>query len=328
MPKVSVVMPVYNCEDLIAPTVRSVLAQTEKDFELVVMDDGSTDGTLNVLRRLAREDRRIQLHTQPNSGLPAIARNAALSHASGQYICFLDGDDLYHPDKLKRQLSVFEQYPDVSLVFHEVKLFASDPQEEGETYYARRTDFLQRAKDYLRPVGETTYLCHLDFYNFMSIEINVLHTSSVLFRRTLLDKEKVWFPEIELGEDTDLWFRLAKGRRLAYIDEALSYYRQRPGSMSTVEERAARMMVIVMSENLKRGMDVFSAEEVKKYRSKIADDYFSLGYLYFQKGKYAQARSAYRRCLAMKPGLKALKGHLLTFLPAGVIKRLRKGQRE
>ncbi len=316
-PKVSVVIPVYNCAEYIAQTLRSVTEQTERDLEVVVMDDGSTDGTYDVLQKMAARDARIKVHTQKNSGLPAIARNAALARATGEYICFLDGDDLYHPEKIERQLAVIQAHPEVSIVFHEVKLFQNEPDEEPGEFYAGRVQFRERAKKWLTPIGADAYLCREDFYRFMSVEINVVHTSAILFRRQLLREEKVWFPELELGEDTDLWFRLARTGRMAYIDRPLSFYRQRPGSMSRLQERITRTMVIVMSANLKRGWNEFSRSERRILKKKLAADYFNLGYLCKSKGKKREARGAYLKSFALRPGWKPLKALAGAILPGG-----------
>ena len=100
MPTVSVVIPAYNAEEYIAETLDSVLSQNYSDYEILVIDDGSTDHTGEVL---AHYGDRIHLFQKPNGG-PASARNLGLKHARGRYIAFLDSDDLWHPEKLARQV--------------------------------------------------------------------------------------------------------------------------------------------------------------------------------------------------------------------------------
>ena len=117
MPLVSVVMPAFNCAAYVEEAVRSALAQTENDLELIVVDDGSTDETPGILSRLTREDSRLRIYRQPNSGKAAIARNAGIARARGHFVAFLDGDDLFHPQLLERTLAVFKRLPDVGLVF-------------------------------------------------------------------------------------------------------------------------------------------------------------------------------------------------------------------
>ncbi|MEM0981637.1 MAG: glycosyltransferase [Cyanobacteria bacterium P01_H01_bin.58] len=114
MPLISVVMPAYNAEKTIAETVQSVLDQTLGDFELIIVNDGSTDGTLTVLEEL--KDDRIQIHTFPNSG-PQKSRNRGIERARGDYIAFLDSDDLWKPAKLADQLEALKASPGAALAY-------------------------------------------------------------------------------------------------------------------------------------------------------------------------------------------------------------------
>lgn len=114
MPLISVVMPAYNAEKTIAKTVQSVLDQTLDDFELIIINDGSTDGTLTVLKGF--RDNRIQVDTFPNSG-PQRSRNRGIERAKGKYIAFLDADDLWKPAKLADQLEALKASPEAALAY-------------------------------------------------------------------------------------------------------------------------------------------------------------------------------------------------------------------
>ena len=100
-PKVSVIIPVYNTEAYVEQTLRSIMGQTLRDIELIVVNDGSTDGSLSVLERIATGDDRIRRYTQPNKGLSQ-TRNAGIARARGEFIYFMDSDDLLEPDALER----------------------------------------------------------------------------------------------------------------------------------------------------------------------------------------------------------------------------------
>ena len=100
-PKVSVVIPVYNTEAYVEQTLRSIMGQTLRDIELIVINDGSTDGSLSALELIATGDDRIRLYTQPNKGLSQ-TRNAGIDRARGEFIYFMDSDDLLEPDALER----------------------------------------------------------------------------------------------------------------------------------------------------------------------------------------------------------------------------------
>ena len=106
MPKVSVIMPVYNVEDYVEPSIRSLLDQTERDIEIIAVNDGSTDGSLEVLRRLADADDRIKVIDQKNAG-PSAARNAGMAIATAPIIAFLDADDFFKPRACERIVELF-----------------------------------------------------------------------------------------------------------------------------------------------------------------------------------------------------------------------------
>lgn len=105
---VSIIMPAYNCADYIVESIRSVQSQTYRNWELIIADDKSTDGTVDIVRVMAEDDNRIRLlETDRNLG-PAAARNRAMDVANGNYIAFLDSDDVWYPDKLQKQLAFME----------------------------------------------------------------------------------------------------------------------------------------------------------------------------------------------------------------------------
>lgn len=113
MPEASVMIPAYNSAALIGDVIRSVLMQTYPNFEIIVVDDGSTDGSRDVVA--AFNDQRIRYHYQENHGV-AVARNTGIAHSRGQHIAFLGADDLFLPHKLMQQVPVLESQPEVGLV--------------------------------------------------------------------------------------------------------------------------------------------------------------------------------------------------------------------
>ena len=322
MPKVSIIMPVFNCEAHVETAVRSVAEQKERDIELIVVNDGSTDRTMEILQKLASADSHMLVHSQANSGKPAIARNIGLSHSTGEYIAFLDADDLYHPDKIRRQLSVFQEFPNIDIVFHDFRRFRSVTNETESSL--SRLNFVTRAADYLTDVGNNTYICADDFYNFISIQINPFHTSTVMLRRKSFASRPIRFREDFLvGEDSDLWFRLAKGAHLAFIDETLSYYRQHAGSVISDAEQFFLGLISMHTKNFNRGIDVFSKPEIQMYKHKIAANYLALGRSYFRKMKKQDARAAYRQSLSLKWQGRTLLALLKTFAPNWLVEKYR-----
>lgn len=113
VPRVSVIIPCYNTARYVKETIESVLNQTRQDFEIIVVDDGSTDDSHNVIASI--NDQRIRYHYQPNQGLAA-ARNTGLALATGEFVAFLDADDFFLPEKLARQIAALDSQPEVGLV--------------------------------------------------------------------------------------------------------------------------------------------------------------------------------------------------------------------
>lgn len=322
MPKVSVVIPVFNCEPYIGDCLRSVIAQTECDLEIIVVDDGSTDGSLKVVKQIAASDARISVYSQPNSGYPGVSRNAGLSHATAPFVTLLDGDDLYHPDKVKKSLAVFEEIGGVEIVFHDYKPFEKRLDKPGTAL--ENTSFIRRASPWLTSAGDKTYLCQNDFYKFASLEFVPCHISSTIFRRDLLSRAGPWFREdLRNGDDGDFWLRLLRGRKIAFLNEVLSYYRLRSPSISSDLIKHLVGAVELQTDNLHRGMDVFSPEESQRYRSKIAALFSDLGYQHFLNFNTHEARIAYRQSMRMSFRARTLEAYLKTFAPKPIVRAYR-----
>lgn len=125
-PTVSIIMPLYNAERFVEQSIRSVISQTYKDWELIVVDDCSTDSSVAIVEHLVEEDKRIKLfHTDRPSGSPTTPRNIAIQNAKGRYIAFLDSDDMWLPKKLEEQLPLFED-DDTKVVFSYYKKMDED----------------------------------------------------------------------------------------------------------------------------------------------------------------------------------------------------------
>lgn len=207
MPKVSVIIPTYNRKDYVQAAVDSVLAQTHAEREIIVVNDGSTDGTEQVLTE--RYGSRIQYLWQENGGRSS-ARNRGLAKAQGTYVAFLDDDDLYLPNKLAAQVACLEREPGIDLVASGVHFVNAEGQ-RLETW---------------RPWLETPELDLLSCLYGCP-----LAPSMVLLRCAVLERMDKWFdPEMEAAEDTDFFLRmLAAGCRFAWLPETLGIYRRHQG---------------------------------------------------------------------------------------------------
>lgn len=208
-PAVSVIIPAYNAAGFVRRAVDSVLAQTCADFELLVVDDGSTDGTRDVL---ASYGAKLRVLAQPNGG-PAAARNHGLRYAQGDYVAFLDADDHWLPQKLERQLQLMSARPDVG--------FCS-------TATSVVTEAGAPAGDWPCGVGSGP-LPDLLFMRSAAVSGS---TSGVLARRVLLMELGGFDVTLRGFEDPDLWIRLAAQAGYACISEPLTVVVRTPGSVS------------------------------------------------------------------------------------------------
>jgi len=200
---VSVVIPTYNRCGYLQQAIESVLSQVYGDFEVIVVDDGSTDGTARVVAGF--DDGRVRYLYQPNAGRSA-ARNRGIEVARGMYLAFLDDDDLYLPHKLACQVAFLESHPEIDLVSAGVRLI----DEHGAVRGVWRT-WLDQPQLTLM---DCLYACPLP-------------TCSVLFRRRVLGHLDHWFdPDFDLAEDTDFFLRLLlAGCRIDWLPEIVAVYR-------------------------------------------------------------------------------------------------------
>jgi glycosyltransferase involved in cell wall biosynthesis len=208
-PRVSVIIPAYNAADCVRRAVDSVFAQSFQDFELLVVDDGSTDPTQAVL---AGYGDRLRLLAKENGG-PAAARNHGLNHAVGDYVAFLDADDYWRPDKLDRQVALLDARPEIG-------------------FCSTATEVVDSAG---RPAGE--WPCRPDAgplpdILFMQGTVISGSTSGVLARRRLIDEIGGFDPLLRGFEDPDLWIRLAARTDYACIPQPLTVVVRTANSVS------------------------------------------------------------------------------------------------
>lgn len=299
MPKISVIIPVYNSEIYIAACLDSVLKQTFDDFEIIVVDDGSSDSTPLILKEYAARDARVIVLHQMNSGKPSIARNTGIIRSTGTYITFLDADDIYEKTKLEREYNLLNSYDNIDVVFSDMYLQSSAGVKDKNTYL-QKAGFYRKAERLLKPLGDNGYLCSEDSYILMSTQISFITTQTVMARRSRLLSENIWFPEdMTIGEDLDLWFRLAKGAELLFINEPLSSYLVREDSVTANPDKLALGLIQAHTLNYTRAKDVANVHEMKMIKARIAKNYFDLAYSYKLSNRYSDANLAYLKSLSL-----------------------------
>ena len=229
-PRVSVIIPTYNRSRYIAEAIRSVQAQTHRDVEIIVADDGSTDNTRDIVGQFGDAVVYIPL---PHRGQPAATRNAALLAAKGEYVAFLDSDDLFLPTKLAMQLAALAQHPEGGLAYSNGHFFRDDPQvPTGHVLDGMPT-----------PTGDA--LADLLRGNFLTSPV-------VLIRRGCLDVVGLFDerPEFLAVEDYDLWLRIAAHFPFVYAPGDVAAIRRHRQSISrdVASLRSRALMVLAKLE--------------------------------------------------------------------------------
>lgn len=204
---ISVIIPLYNKAASIGLTLRAVLEQTFQDFEVVVVDDGSTDGGADVVR--AVDDARIRLVSQPNAGVSS-ARNRGVSESRGEFVAFLDADDLWRPTYLETQFALTRKYPDCDVFATNYEF--RDAEGRISPTILRRLPF----------AGEDGILTN--YFEVASCSHPPLWTSAVMVRRTALQAIGGFPVGIRSGEDLLTWARLAVENKIAYSIKQLAIF--------------------------------------------------------------------------------------------------------
>nr|WP_246841319.1 glycosyltransferase family A protein [Chroococcidiopsis sp. TS-821] len=221
MPKISVIVPVYNGEKTILQTIKSVQQQTFFNFELIVINDGSTDSTLEQLASI--REPRMKVLSYENRGLPE-ARNRGIANATGDFITFIDADDLWTPDKLELQLAVLQQHPEADAVYSWT-LYLN---EEGTAFHQGEQLYFQG-----------NVLPQLLLSNFIA------SGSNIMIRKQAIASIGYFDPALRSCEDWDYWLRLAAKCAFAVVPKYQIIYRQSTTAMSSKVEVMEKHLLTV-----------------------------------------------------------------------------------
>jgi teichuronic acid biosynthesis glycosyltransferase TuaG len=293
---VSVIMPAYNAGRHVAESVRSVQAQTYAAWELIIVDDGSTDDTAEVARSLVAADARVRYTRRPNGGQGA-ARNTGLGEARGRLIAFLDADDLWLPEKLSAQLAVLEE-KGVDLVYTDGYIFSDDEAESPEEHF------------YILP-GEAR---GVEMFRTL-FNSNRIGTLSVLVKRAALDAVGLFDEDraYQNCEDYDLWMRMARNGASFYgMTEKLTRYRRHADATTYT---ASRLLTPMLAMILKHAGD--PALDTALVKGRVRGLYRDLISSLVAEGRIEEARRRMREFYAWDGGapVTALQRLVLRLLP-------------
>ncbi len=268
-PKVSVVIPTYNSADFLMEAVDSVLNQTWRDLEIIVVDDGSTDGTQDIVGRYGDRVRHVY---KKNEG-PSSARNMGIRMARGTYVAFLDSDDVWEPEKLRIQMDFMEGHPEIVLVCMDSRIIGFREQRERKL----KRDF----------IGNLFPLLYSKSF---------ITTSSVLMIKDCFREIGYFNEELRTAEDYDVWLRVARQYPIAYLDQPLVGCRKHHDNVSRDKITLRQNALSVLEAH-------YDPREIsaRTYRIRVSNLHLYFGRAYLRLGDIAMARKAFGRSLRLTP---------------------------
>ncbi|MCX7592248.1 MAG: glycosyltransferase family 2 protein [Fischerella sp.] len=261
MPKVSVVIPAYNAMDFLPETLASVLQQTFTDFEVLIVNDGSSDNIVEWVSGIT--DSRVKLISQANQRVSA-ARNTGITNAQGEYIAFLDADDLWEPTKLEKQVCCLDEKPEVGLVYTWTLLVDKENNPTGRIFAS-----------------------HVEGNVWDKLLENdpISSGSSPMVRRSCFDAVGLFDRNLAYAPDLDMWVRIAYSYPIAVVKEPLLRYRQLPNSFS----RNRQGMIKELRQVVEKTFASVPLEQLYLRNRCYASIFFGLAWLAVDEGDYKQA---------------------------------------
>lgn len=312
-PLVSIVMACYNSERFLGETLASVLGQTHTNWELIAVDDCSTDGTRAILERAAALDPRVRVlsHTQ-RGGRPAVTKNTGLREIRGEFLCFLDHDDLYLPRKLEVLLRALKARPECVAAFHDLDFVNADNKITGRYL----PQFLADAGAHLEAIGNDQFLVGPDFYRFQSIHYAALHTISCMLAITRIPSNEIKFDtRYVVCDDTDLWIRIGLSGPMVYCDERLARYRLHDTNITRDSSKFHLDVAQLIEVNIVRMRERLDQRALDAMRRRLASHYDSLGYA-LRKDRRPGAAEAYLKAFRLDPRWQTVLALAKAWLPA------------
>ncbi len=306
-PLVSVIMPAYNTASFIREAIDSVLSQDYSNKELIIIDDGSTDGTVEIIQEYGDS---VTLLTQHNQG-SAVARNTGLDTARGEYVAFLDSDDVWLSGKLSTQVAYMQNNPEIGMIYTRWHVWkpGSDGNFTDPELFAEPFDSSSRA-DTIVEEGSGWLYNRLLF-------TSLLHTITVMARYDLIEKTGRFDPDLKRGQDYDYWLRASRNTQIHQLDQVLALYRLH-GNGCVKKWPYVNYEKQVVENALNRwGLSGPTGEVTDKraIQRRLSDTCFSFGYHHYWEGSSRLALKAFAESLGHYPGrLAAWRYLLMSFL--------------
>jgi glycosyltransferase involved in cell wall biosynthesis len=271
IPKVSVLIPAYNAEKFIQRTIMSVLTQTYKNLEIIVLDDGSKDKTGDIVRLMQQRDARIRYYYQDNRGL-SDTRNRLISLARGEFIAFIDHDDEWLDLKLEKQMLFFQKNPELGMVF-------------ADAYIRNNNKIIGRCFKERKPSKGSVFYRYLFSDNFVPLLTAILS-------RDILVKFMPFNTNYEVNEEFEMFLRIARDYEFDYINEPLAvYYVHGSNTIISKHRKLIDESFAILDYWIKKDPEI-NTRYKKSLKNRLAQIYYKKGLYYLSVHDYSQVLSA------------------------------------
>jgi len=247
--KISVVVASYNYANYIEETIQSVINQTYSDWELIIVDDGSTDNSVEIINKYCNQDNRIRLYTHPNHENKGLKETLLLgiSKSTSDWVAFLESDDMWREDYLEKKVEIANKYPEVGFIFNSVEYIGSQ---------RRVKDYYYAFKDRLDQLSELTY--PRSMFKDLNVSNKILTFSSVMVKKNLLKKEYFNTPVDKLL-DWYLYINILFDTLVYYLNEKITVWRVHEGSYISNKAKSRHIFVHIIAY-----LDVYKRNKTNK----------------------------------------------------------------
>ncbi|MEZ0123223.1 MAG: glycosyltransferase family 2 protein [Candidatus Reddybacter sp.] len=310
--KISAVIPTYNNADYIEEAIHSILGQTHPVAEIIVVDDGSSDNTATLIEALKQKSERLIYIKQDNQG-PSSARNRGIDAASGDWIAFLDADDLWTPDKIALQIAALQSEPQLKLIAADM----SEMDRRGETIVASVLTQHQLLEHFQTLAGKAVPRAMAAL-----LTKNFIPTGTVLVERACLTAAGGFNTHIRFGEDLELWAKIAADHPISCLPRVMMQRRQHGNNATQNVAPMLEGLVAVMQSLRHWGTEKLRRQGVNADHL-VANALCDLGYWHFSEGNYRQARKILTASLKEQPSKRAFVYATACLLPKTLIQQVK-----
>lgn len=325
-PVVSVIVPAYNSAAYIGEAIDSLLRQTLREIEIIVIDDGSVDATFAVAEAKARTDARVRVvRLEHSSGRPAHPRNIGVAMATGEYIALLDADDIALPTRLAATVAAMKSV-NADIGFADLVRLDTRTGTQEQTGVLVNRGFPECAAEHILARDGLVISWRPEFLGYLISTHSAISVPTIVWSRALLEQEAVCFDEdLICAEDLDLFFRLAARAKLVFLAEVVGVVRRHADSLTATRPTGTIADGIFVREKyLALYRERLCLPDIRRAEAFIAESLVGIAYDYWAEGDSRAARAQYLRSFRTQPSRSAAIGYLKAFIPRKAVVAFRR----